>query len=356
MRVPLATARALATEVLVGVGVPARHADQQAAVLIDAEARQIPSHGLLRLPRLVRRITGGVADPRSCGSHSWAGPTYLVVDGEQGLGPPVALHALDKIISAAEQHGSATAAITRNNHLGMLGYYARAVAQRGLACLAMTTSEPLVHPWGGSRAMLGTNPLAIAVPAEPHPLVLDMATSMISMGRVHDHARRGRPLDPGWALDAEGRPTTDATAAMDGSLAPFGGAKGYALGLALGAIVSFVTGSVPDVDVRGTLDDVNPSGKGDLFIVLKGAQRPIADFLDQIRATPPTDPERPVTVPGDGGEHRAGAAEVAGIDLDDGLWAELLALRPGSDTQGPDASGPAANERAGQGSEESCRL
>jgi LDH2 family malate/lactate/ureidoglycolate dehydrogenase len=356
VRVPLAQARTLATDVLVGAGVSPRHAGQQAAVLVDAEARQVPSHGLLRLPRLVRRIAGGVADPLACGSHTWISPTFLRVDGEQGLGPPVALHALDKIISAAEQQGVATAAITRNNHLGMLGYYARVVADRGLACLAMTTSEPLVHPWGGSRAMIGTNPLAIAVPAEPHPLVLDMATSMISMGRVHDHARRGRPLDPGWALDADGRPTTDATAAMDGSLAPFGGAKGYALGLALGAIVSFVTGSVPDVEVRGTLDDVNPSGKGDLFIVLKGAQRSVAEFLDQIRATSATDPDRPVTVPGDGGESRARAAEESGIDLDDGLWSELLALRPATDTLAPDDSGGDTSGWARQESEESCRL
>ncbi len=356
MRVPLAEARALATDVLIGAGVSPRHAGQQAAVLVDAEARQVPSHGLLRLPRLVRRIAGGVADPRTCGSHTWVSPTYLRVDGEQGLGPPVALHALDAVITAAEQNGSATAAITGSNHLGMLGYYARVVADRGLACLAMTTSEPLVHPWGGSRAMIGTNPLAIAVPADPRPLVLDMATSMISMGRVHDHARRGRPLDPGWALDAEGRPTTDATAAMDGSLAPFGGAKGYALGLALGAIVSFVTGSLPDVEVRGTLDDVNPSGKGDLFIVLKGAQRPIAEFLDQVRATPPTDADRPVSVPGDGGESRALAAAAAGIDLDDGLWSELLALRPAPDTVARDNGRPGTSGRASQESEESCRL
>ncbi|MFC7620546.1 Ldh family oxidoreductase [Microlunatus sp. GCM10028923] len=347
MLVPLATARAVAAEVLVGAGATERHAEQQAAVLVDAEARRVPSHGLLRLPRLVRRIANDVADPLACGRHDWVSPSYLTVDGQRGLGPPVALHALDAVITAADRHGLAAVSITNNNHLGMLGYYARVVARRGLACLAMTTSEPLVHPWGGNRAMVGTNPLAIGVPAEPQPLVLDMATSMISMGRVHDHARRGVPLEPGWALDAEGNPTTDAAAAMHGSLAPFGGPKGYALGLALGAIVSFVTGSAPDVDVRGTLDDDQPSGKGDLFVVIKGAQHPVTAFLDQIRATPPTDPDRPVTVPGDGGEARARDAETAGVDLDDGLWSELLALRP---------STAATAGAAGRGSEETCRL
>lgn len=346
MLVPLDQARTLAVDVLVGAGVPLRHAEQQADVLLDAEARQVPSHGLLRLPRLVRRIAGGVADPRACGSHEWLGPSYLAVDGGQGLGPPVALHALEAIGTAVDEHGVAVVAVTDSNHLGMLGYYARTMARRGLACVAMTTSEALVHPWGGSRAMIGTNPLAIAVPAEPHPLVLDMATSVISMGRVHDHARRGVPLEPGWALDAAGRPTTNAADAIHGSLAPFGGAKGYALGIALGAIVSFVTGSVPDVDVHGTLDDDHPCGKGDLFIVLKGAQRPITDFLDQVRATPPTDPDRPVSVPGDGGERRAAAAAEEGIKIDDGLWAELIALRPEPDTA-------AAIRRE---SEETCRM
>lgn len=345
MLVPLATARALGVAVLTGAGVSPRHAGQQADVLIDAEARQVPSHGLLRLPRLIRRIAGGVADPLACGRHDWLSPSYLAVDGEQGLGPPVALHALDAIIAAAERDGVAVAAIKNNNHLGMLGFYARTVARRGLACVAMTTSEALVHPWGGNRAMIGTNPLAIAVPADPQPLLLDMATSKISMGRVHDHARRDLPLEPGWALDAEGQPTTDASAAMHGSLAPFGGAKGYALGLALGALVSFVTGSLHDVDVHGTLDDVHPSGKGDLFLVLKGAQHPISGFLNQLRAAPSADPSHPVAVPGDGGERRARAAAGNGLEIDDGLWAELLALRPATNAAS-----------AGQGSEESCRL
>ncbi len=326
MRVEVAEAQLLAERVLVAIGAPPTHAAAQASVLVDAETRQVPSHGLLRLPRLVRRIRGGVCDPAAAGEHHWDSETSLRVDGQQGLGPPVALRALDAIVPAAERHGVACATITEGNHLGMIGYYARRVAAEGLVCLAFTTSEALVHPWGGTRAMIGTNPLAIGVPADPEPLVLDMATSVVSMGRIHDYARRGLPLEPHWALDADGNETVDATAAMDGSIAPFGGPKGYALGVGLGAMISYVTGSAPDVDVHGTLDDTNRSTKGDVFVLLKGVQRPVNRFLDEVRATPPSTPGRPVTVPGDRSHARHQASAVAGIDVDDGLWAELLAL------------------------------
>lgn len=327
MHVDVADAQELSEQVLRSVGAPAHHAAAQAAVLVDAETREVPSHGLLRLPRLVRRIRGGVCDPRADGEHHWDSETSLRVDGQQGLGPPVALRALDALGPAAQRYGVACASITGSNHLGMIGYYARRVAMDGMVCLAFTSSEPLVHPWGGSRAMIGTNPLSISVPAEPEPLVLDMATSVISMGKVHDFARRGIPLQPHWALDAEGRETVDAEAAKSGSVAPFGGAKGYALGVSLGAMISFVTGSAPDVDVHGTLDDVHPSSKGDLFVVLRGAGRPVKGFLDQVRQTPPRDPARPVTVPGDASSARHRRAVVAGIDVSETLWNELLELR-----------------------------
>lgn len=336
MRVEVQEAQLLAERVLVAVGAPPTHAAAQASVLVDAETRQVPSHGLLRLPRLVRRIRGGVCDPTASGEHHWDSATSLRVDGQQGLGPPVALHALDAIVPAAHLHGVACATITEGNHLGMIGYYARRVAAEGLVCLAFTTSEALVHPWGGTRAMIGTNPLAIGVPADPEPLVLDMATSVVSMGRIHDYARRGLPLEPHWALDADGTETVDATAAMAGSIAPFGGPKGYALGVGLGAMISYLTGSASDIDVHGTLDDTHRSTKGDVFVLLKGVQRPVSSFLDEVRATPPRRPGQPVTIPGDRSHARHQASTVAGIDVDDGLWAELIALEePSRDSVPP---------------------
>jgi L-2-hydroxycarboxylate dehydrogenase (NAD+) len=323
VHIELATGRALAERLLIAAGVPAPAAVQQAELLLVAEAKGMPSHGLLRLPRLLRRLANGTASPTNTGKHEWLSPCYLTVDGEQGLGPVVALRALEAIVPAAQRHGVAICSITNNNHLGMLGFYAGRMAERGLACLGMTTSEALVHPWGGTEAMLGTNPLALGVPAQPQPLVLDMATSQISMGKVHDHALRGVPLEPGWALDADGNPTTDPVAAKDGSIAPFGGAKGYGLGLGLGAMVTFLTGAAYGTAVGGTLDDDHPSNKGDLFILLSGGGHSASEYLDQVRDSRPADPSTPVAVPGDGARARYEQSVASGIEIADDLWREL---------------------------------
>jgi L-2-hydroxycarboxylate dehydrogenase (NAD+) len=321
----LATAQSLAERLLVTAGVPSPAAAQQAELLLIAEAKGMPSHGLLRLPRLLRRIANGTASPTNTGKHEWLSPCYLSVDGEQGLGPVVAVRALEAVVPAAERHGVAVCSITNNNHLGMLGYYAGRMAERGLVCLGMTTSEALVHPWGGTEPMLGTNPLALAVPAQPYPLVLDMATSQISMGKVHDHALRGVPLEPGWALDAAGNETVDPVAAKSGSIAPFGGPKGYGLGLGLGAMVTFLTGAAYGAAVGGTLDDDRPSNKGDVFILMSGGGHSASEYLDEVRASRRADPAIPVAVPGDGARARYQDSVAHGIDVPDGLWRELTA-------------------------------
>lgn len=325
MRVTFDQAIGLTTDLLRRAGVPSANALHQARLLVVAEAKGVPSHGLLRLPRLLRRMDNGTADPQATGSHRWRSPTFLEVDGEQGLGPVVAHHALEMIMPIALGEGLAAAAITHSNHLGMLSFYTEWVAAQGLVALALTTSEALVHPWGGSEAMVGTNPVSIAVPADPDPLVLDMATSAVSMGKIHDFARRGRPLEPGWALDQQGRPTTDAAAATAGSIAPFGGPKGYALGLGLGALVAAVTGSSTGTDVHGTLDDDRPSSKGDLFLLLR-ADHDVSDYLRALRASRPADRAGSVAVPGDNALRRLRRSLADGFDVDDVLWRELTEL------------------------------
>ncbi len=213
--------------VLTAHGVPESFARTQADLLLEAQIRGYASHSLLRLPRIVERIDNGVTSPSSSGAHHWIGESFLRVDGQRGLGPVVAVSALDALKERARRTGIAIAGISNSNHIGMLAWYGDYIAQEGLILIGATTSEALVHPWHGKRALIGTNPLCIAVPASPEPLVLDMATSLVSMGKIHDHANRGEPIPRGWALDAQGRPTTDAAAAKAGAIAPFGGAKGY---------------------------------------------------------------------------------------------------------------------------------
>lgn len=193
----------------------------------------------------------------------------------------------------------------------------------------MCTSEALVHPWSGHKAMLGTNPLAIGVPTAGEPFVLDMATSLVSMGQIHDHAIRGEPIPSHWALDAAGHPTTDASAAKLGSIAPFGDAKGYALGLALEVLITSLTASAIGPDVVGTLDSDRQCNKGDVFIVIDPSTQPqtaqgITAYLDAIRAS--GHPERPVAVPGDRALSSRRLRIAEGLMLADDVWHRIQAL------------------------------
>jgi LDH2 family malate/lactate/ureidoglycolate dehydrogenase len=331
VRVPADRLRERITEVLMAAGAPRAHAHVQADLLTEAELRGHPSHGLLRLPRLVARIVNGVLDPAAVGSHRWAKPALLVTDGQDGFGPVVALAALERVMDRARETGSATAVISGNNHLGMLAYYADHVARRGQLLIATTSTEALVHPWGGRQALVGTNPIAIGVPAEPDPLVLDMATSRVSAGKIRDYAGRGQPIPAGWALDAAGNPTTDAAAAVDGALTPFGGAKGYGLAVALGALTAALTASAFGRDVTGTLTDDAPNTKGDVFVVIEvpvGAGGAVGAYLAALRSSDRADPAVPVGVPGDGGLRRRAAALRDGVALSRQLWHRVGAMQP----------------------------
>ncbi|SHO66481.1 Malate/lactate/ureidoglycolate dehydrogenase, LDH2 family [Pseudoxanthobacter soli DSM 19599] len=322
----------LGTELLEARGAPKAAARLQAGVLVEAELKGHPSHGLQRLPRLLARIERGLADPRAEGRGHWRAEALYEVDGENGLGPVVAMAALARLDERVAASGLALAAIRNSNHLGMLAYYVEQVAAAGRIGVAISSSEALVHPFGGTRAMLGTNPIAIAVPTGARPLVVDLATSVVSMGKIHHYAATGRPIPDGWARDADGLPTTDAASASHGAIAPFGEAKGYGLGIALELLVSAIAGSPPAPEVRGTLDADSVCNKGDILLVIEPSAAPgvaagLAAYLDAVRASPAADPACPVRIPGDDASRRRARACEDGFEIDSRLWGELNALR-----------------------------
>ncbi|PSH60859.1 Ldh family oxidoreductase [Phyllobacterium sophorae] len=339
MIVPAEEARNLATRVLRLHGAPEAHAQLQVDLLLEAELRGFASHGLLRLPRIVERIRNGVADPAAIGSPEWILPGFLRIDGQMGLGPVIALKALDEICEHARQVGVAVAAIHNSNHLGMLAWYAERVAEADQIALCFSTSEALVHPWGGREAMIGTNPIAIGIPARPFPFVMDMATSLVAMGKIHDYANRGEAIPDQWALDRNGEPTTDPEAAKSGAIAPFGGAKGYALGLAFELLVSALARSALGKSVQGTLDSTNVCNKGDVFIVLSpgtdsGCNNELSRYLDAIRNCAPIEGFSSVSIPGDRSRMCRAERLKSGICLPDDVWRELQALANWENHQG----------------------
>jgi len=305
---------------------PADHAAAQVDLLLEADLRGVPSHGMLRLPRIIARINNGATRPESNGAPQWRGEAFLAVDGGQGLGPVVAQHAIAVLSERVTRTGVAVAAVRNSNHIGMLGYYAEKAALAGYTMIALSTSEALVHPWGGRKAMLGTNPIAIGVPTGGVPFMMDTATGVVSMGEIHDHANRGVPIPNHWALDAQGNPTTDAEAAKAGAIAPFGQAKGYALGLAFELLVTSLSGAAIGRDVKGTLDDTSICNKGDVFILIDGPRPDLRAYLEAIRSAEPATGFDRVLVPGERGRAIREKHLVEGVPIADEVWTKIQQL------------------------------
>jgi L-2-hydroxycarboxylate dehydrogenase (NAD+) len=326
--------RALIEDVLEAYGATPAEARQQAYVLVEADLRGQSSHGVQRVPMLVQRIRNGVLQPAVAPRTRWITDSFVTVDGGAGFGPPAAFSAVEQIADRARDTGVAVAAVTNSNHLGMLVCYVEELARRGHIGIALTTSEALVHPWGGTQMMVGTNPIGVAVPTDGEPFLLDMSTGSVSMGKILRHARRAEPIPLGWAVDERGAPTTDAAAAARGAISPFGGAKGYALGLAFELIVGVLTGSEFGRNVRGTLDGESVCNKGDVFVCLSperlgltGALHRVTEYLDEVRASPRADGVESIDVPGDRSRRLRARYLREGIPVDDTVWQSVEALR-----------------------------
>lgn len=328
--VSAADAEALCRAVLEAAGAPEASALAQARQLVAADLCARPSHGLQRLPTLVERIHNGVLDPAAVPAVSRRGAA-LDVDGRDGFGPVALWAAVEAARPIARGDGVALAAVRASGHIGMLAPYVEAVARDGLIALLLTTSEALVHPAGGSTALVGTNPIGIGVPADPEPFVLDMSTAAISAGEIIAHRERGEALPEGRAVASDGTPTTDPGAALEGAISPFGGAKGYALGLGLELLVAALTGTALGRDVRGTLDVTDPVTKGDVLVVASpghGAAHgaALAAYLDELRASPTAPGVERVLVPGDRLRATSRRRRREGIPYPSETWRRLVRL------------------------------
>jgi L-2-hydroxycarboxylate dehydrogenase (NAD+) len=263
-----------------------------------------------------------------------------LLDGDLGLGPFVATRAVDLASALAREHGLGAVGVYRNNHISLVGYYVEQAARAGLIGLATTTGDAGVHPYGGIDRLLGTNPLAIAVPTADEPFLLDMATSVGTFGRVFGARQRGETIPDDWAVDASGSPTTDPAAALLGSLRPFGGPKGYGLGLCLAILAGALVRAAMGPDVVGTIQPADPVTKGDLFAVLDPAavsdaaafRAAASDHLARVRTSRPAPDADGIRVPGERALRLRAERLAAGIPMDPSTWeaVETLAREVGA--------------------------
>ncbi len=237
---------ALATRALTHNGMGEDHARAIADTITRGQRDECHSHGLYRVLVCVHSLRSGKIDPLARPTLSRPAPAVVSVDAHRGYSLLAFQSGLPLLVEQARELGVAALVIRNCFHFSALWPEVEAIAAEGLVGLAMTPSHAWVAPEGGSRGVFGTNPLAFAWPRNGRePFVFDFATSAIARGDIELHARQGKPIPLGWGLDAEGLPTTDARAALEGAMQTFGGHKGSALAamieLMAGALIGDMT-------------------------------------------------------------------------------------------------------------------
>ncbi len=242
--VDLAQLEALMARALEAAGTTPDNATHVAAALAAAEADGQPGHGASRLAAYADQVASGKVDGKAVPTVKQTAGGALMVDAASGFAFPAIALGLTRACDLAPQAGVVGVAIANSHHSGVAGRHVERVARHGFLCLGFGNSPAAIAPWGGGRALFGTNPIAFACPRRAaDPLVIDLSLSKVARGKVMVAAQQGKPIPEGWAVDKAGRPTTDAQAALHGAMLPTGDAKGAALVLAVELLAAALTGS-----------------------------------------------------------------------------------------------------------------
>ncbi len=269
--------RSLGMAAFLNAGVPEDIASCVTDALLLAELDGMPSHGFSRIPFYVDQAkTGKVrADARPQAVHP--SPAITLVDAGNGYAFPAIQEGLKLTAPLARQYGIAMLGVRRSHHCGMLGHYAEQMAREGLICIAFSNTPSAMAPWGGCKASFGTNPIAFGCPSEGEPIVVDMSLSKVARGKIMNAKQKGLESIPeGWALDAEGKPTTSPEAALKGTMVPLGDAKGAALALMVEILAASLTNSNHAFEASSFFEAEGPAPSiGQSFIIINpGAFNP----------------------------------------------------------------------------------
>lgn len=224
------------------LGVP--ESEEIADHLVLANLRGVDSHGVSRVGIYAKRLELGLVSKQTRVEVVRETPVSALVDGGNGSGIVVASRAMELAMEKAGESGIGAVCVRRSNHCGMLAAYTQRAMERGLISLATTSAPAHMAPWGGSERFFGTNPLSYGVPAgEEIDIVFDMASSNVSRGKIILAAKNGHRIPLGWAIDSDGRETTDPEAALEGLVLPLGGAKGSGIAFLVEVLSSILSGA-----------------------------------------------------------------------------------------------------------------
>ncbi|KAK5116041.1 hypothetical protein LTR85_009323 [Meristemomyces frigidus] len=268
--VSAADAVAYAERVLVANSVPAPNAAIIAHCLVAADLRGVDTHGINRLPSYISRIRQGVLNPTAQPTLHSITPVVAQVDAHNAFGFVAAHMAMSHACTVAETYGIGMVSVKHSNHFGMSAWLCQQALDAGMMSLVFTNSSPALPVWGGRSKLMGVSPIACGAPAgEARAFILDMAPSVAARGKIYKAQRRGEKIPWDWALDAEGRPTDDPTAALEGVMLPMGGPKGSALSIMMDVFSGALSGSAFAGHVTNPYDASKPADVGHFLVAVK---------------------------------------------------------------------------------------
>lgn len=333
MNVAAGELRRFTSDVFAGAGMPRAHADVVADVLVWANLRGVDSHGVLKIPKYVEWIRGGDVNPVPKVSVVTETAAVVVLDGDRAAGPVAMTRAMTEAVRKARESGVGLVLVRGTTHTAALGYYTLMAAGDGMAAIALAASTPLMAYHGARVAGVSTAPISIAVPGGAgEPLLLDMSTSVIAMGKLLQASKTGEPLPEGATLDADGNPTTDPKRAM--VPLPLGGPKGSGLALMAECLTSLVLSNPIVAEVlEGTAEggrhrqnalalaiDIARFGDPQAF------QREVERLIKVLKALPRAAGVDEILMPGERGRRTRERRTRDGISLPPGVVADLQAV------------------------------
>jgi len=319
----------LATRALKKAGASRAMAQATVQALVTAEAEGLTGHGLSRVPLYCRHLREGRADGKARPKVVRKQGATCLVDANGGLAFLASALAVREAIKRAKRYGVAFAGVTNSHHFGAAAYHLAPVAQAGLVGLAFTNSPSAINAWGGKKAFFGTNPIAAIFPRkDANPIVVDLSLTEVVRGKIMLYAKEGKPIPLGWAVDKDGNSTTDAQAALTGSLSAIGGVKGTALALMVEVLCVALTGAAFSFENDSYFE---PGGKpriGHAIMAidpdaLAGAESYFSRLEAMISRMLA---EEGVRLPGARRQQAAARARADGVEISDTLLSELRAL------------------------------
>jgi (2R)-3-sulfolactate dehydrogenase (NADP+) len=322
--------RDLAKEILISHNTAEANAEQVAVALAAAEADGQSGHGASRIPSYAAQAKSGKVDGHAVPKLAKVAPSALRVDARGGFAFPAINLGVEALIELTRETGVAAVSIANSHHSGVAAHHVEPLASAGLIGLSFGNGPQGIAPWGGNRGLFGTNPIAFAAPRRKQPpLVIDMSLSKVARGKINVAAQKGETIPEGWAVDKDGRPTTDPKAALDGTMLPMGDAKGAQLVLMVEILAaalsashfgyeasSFFTGDGEPPLVGQFLMAINPEP-----LSRNRFQDRLEDLILAIRDQPGT------RLPGERRIALRAEAAQKGVALPQGLYNQLMTLR-----------------------------